>query len=75
MQPMAQQTNYLQIFLQVYPGVRILLDFRVGMNKPRRARIYTVLSKGGFCLDFQAFSEFDNAGCKTCYFSGIMRIA
>ena len=38
---MAQRTNYLQIFLQVYPGVRILLGFRVGMNKPYRATVYT----------------------------------
>ncbi len=37
-------------------------------NIPRRATFYTVLKKGGFSLDFQAFSQFDNAGCKTCYF-------
>ena len=71
---MAQRTNYLQIFLRLCPGVRILLGFRVGMNKPRRARICTVLLKGGFSLDFQAFSEFDNVGCKTCYFSGIIEL-
>jgi hypothetical protein len=57
-----------EIFLRLCPGVRIRLDFRAGMNKPRRATFYTVLLKGGFSLDFQAFSQFDNAGCKTCYF-------
>ena len=71
---MAQRTNYLQIFLQVCPGVRILLDFRAGMNKPRRATFYTVLKKGGFSLDFQAFSQFDNRGYKTGYFSGIIEL-
>ena len=38
MYPMAQRTNYLQIFLQVCPVVRIRLDFRAGMNKLRRAK-------------------------------------
>jgi hypothetical protein len=50
------------------------LGFRAGMNKPRRATFYTVLLKGGFSLDFQAFSEFDNVGCKTCYFSDITEL-
>ena len=71
---MAQQANSLKIFLQLCPGVRILLGFRVGMNKPCRATIYTVLKKGGFSLDFQAFSEFDNVGCKTGYFSGVIEL-
>ena len=55
MYPMAQRTNYLQIFLRLCPAVRILLGFRAGMNKPHRATFYTVLSKGGFSLDIQAF--------------------
>jgi hypothetical protein len=50
------------------------LDFRAGMNKLRRATFYTVLSKGGFSLVFQAFLQFDNAGCKTGYFSGIIEL-
>jgi hypothetical protein len=50
------------------------LGFRAGMNKPRRATVYTVLLKGGFSLDFQAFSQFDNTGYKTCYFSGIIEL-
>ena len=72
MYPMAQRTNYLQIFLRLCPSCQILLDFRAGMNKPRRATFYTVLSKGGFSLDFQAFSQFDNTGYKICYFSDII---
>ena len=68
MYPMAQRTNYLQIFLRLYPGVRILLGFCAGMNKPRRATFYTVLLKGGFSLVFQGFSQFDNTGYKMGYF-------
>ena len=71
---MAQRTNYLQIFLRLCPGVRIRLDFRAGMNKPRRATFYTVLKKGGFSLDFQAFLQFDNTGYKTGYFSDIIEL-
>jgi hypothetical protein len=56
------------------PSIRIHLGFRAGMNKPRRATVYTVLLKDGFSLDFQAFSEFDNIGCKTGYFSGITEL-
>ena len=58
---MAQQTNYLQIFLLLCPGVRIQLGFRAGMNKLRRATVYTALLKGGFSLDFQAFTPFESA--------------
>lgn len=39
MYPMAQRTNYLQIFLRLCPGGQILLGFRAGMIKPRRAKI------------------------------------
>ncbi len=35
------------------------------MNKPRQATFYTAHKKGGFSLDFQVFSEFDNTGYKT----------
>ena len=56
------------------PSIRIHLGFRAGMNKLHRARFYTVLSKGGFSLDFQAFSEFDTVGCKTGYFSGVIEL-
>ena len=75
MHPMAQQANSLKIFLRLCPGVRILLGFRAGMKKLRRATFYTVLSKGGFSLGFQAFSQFDNTGCKTGYFFRCCRTA
>ena len=39
-----------------------------------RATFYTVLKKGGFSLDFQAFSEFDNTDYKTDYFSGVIEL-
>ena len=63
-----------EIFLQLCPGGRILLVFRAGMNKPHRARFYTVLKKDGFSLEFQAFSQFDNTGYKTGYFSGVIEL-
>ena len=47
---------------------------RAGINKPRRATIYTVHKKGGFSLDFQAFSQFDNTCYKMGYFSGIIEL-
>ena len=45
-----------------------------GLKPVARATFYTVLLKGGFSLDFQAFSQFDNTGYKICYFSGIIEL-
>ena len=53
---------------------RTVNPYVTGSSPVARATFYTVLLKGGFSLDFQAFSEFDNVGCKTCYFSGIIEL-
>ena len=64
-------------YKQRYSGIvqsveqRTVNPYVTGSSPVARATVYTVLLKGGFSLDFQAFSEFDNVGCKTGYFSGI----
>ncbi len=66
--------------MQRYSGIvqsveqRTVNPYVTGSSPVARAIFYTVLKKGGFSLDFQAFSEFDNVGCKTGYFSGIIEL-
>ena len=66
--------------MQRYSGIvqsveqRTVNPYVVGSSPTARAIFYTVLSKGGFSLVFQGFSQFDNVGCKTCYFSGIIEL-
>ena len=66
--------------MQRYSGIvqsveqRTVNPYVVGSSPTARATIYTVLLKDGFSLDFQAFSQFDNTGYKTCYFSDIVEL-
>ena len=53
---------------------RTVNPYVTGSSPVARATFYTVLSKGGFSLVFQAFSQFDNTGYKTGYFSGIIEL-
>ena len=80
---MAQRTNYLQIFLQVYPGVRILLGFRVGINKPCRAKLdersISAMSRTVFFKQNQAFrpsiTEFESSMPKSSLLSCILELS
>ena len=66
--------------MQRYSGIvqsveqRTVNPYVTGSSPVARATFYTVLLKGGFSLDFQAFSQFDNTGYKTGYFSGIIEL-
>ena len=60
--------------MQRYSGIvqsveqRTVNPYVTGSSPVARATFYTVLSKGGFCLVFQGFSQFDNTDYKTGYF-------
>ena len=61
--------------MQRYSGIvqsveqRTVNPYVTGSSPVARATFYAVLKKGGFSLDFQAFSQFDNTDFKSGYFS------
>ena len=79
-QKMLDLYNILIYYSVRYSGIvqsveqRTVNPYVTGSSPVARATFYTVLLKGGFSLDFQAFSQFDNTCCKTCYFSGVIEL-
>ena len=66
--------NSYQVTIYFCSSNNSVNPYVTGSSPVARATFYTVLLKGGFSLDFQAFSQFDNTGYKICYFSGIIEL-